>query len=133
MGTDEIRSNKNVVYRCTYQVVWCTKYRRDVLEDGADARLRHIALEVCTERDAPIHAMEIRPDQVRLFVSCDPQFGIHRLVKQIKARTSRALRQEFPQVKSRIPTLWTNSYFVATVGDAAQGSVEQYVADQRHA
>ena len=72
------------------------------------------------------------PDQVRLLVTCDPQYGIHRLVKQIKARSSRILRQEFPSLKTRMPTLWTNSYFVATVGGATLGVVEQYVDSQRN-
>jgi putative transposase len=71
------------------------------------------------------------PDHVHLLVSCDPQYGIHRLVKQIKGRSSRYIRQEFPAVRSRIPTLWTNSYFVATVGGATLEIVKQYVANQQ--
>jgi putative transposase len=73
------------------------------------------------------------PDHVHLLVSCDPQYGIHRLVKQIKGRSSRYIRQEFPAVRSRIPTLWTNSYFVATVGGATLDIVKQYVANQPNA
>jgi putative transposase len=66
-------------------------------------------------------------------VSCDPRYGIHRLVEQIKGRSSRYIRQEFPAVRSRIPTLWTNSYFVATVGGATLEIVKQYLANQRNA
>lgn len=130
---DEVRSNNSVVYRCTYRVVWCSKYRRKVIEGAVDTRLRQIVREVCTEHDAPIVELETMPDQVRLLVSCDPQYGIHRLVKQIKGRSSRHIRQEFPQVRSRIPTLWTNSYFVATVGGSTLEIVKQYVASQRNA
>jgi putative transposase len=130
---DEIRSNNNVVYRCTYHVVWCPKYRRNVIRDGVDVRLKQIIREVCAERDAPIIELETMPDHVHLLVSCDPQYGIHRLVKQIKGRSSRLLRQEFPSLKSRMPTLWTNSYFVATVGGATLQVVKQYVENQRNA
>lgn len=73
------------------------------------------------------------PDQVHPLVECDPQYGIHRLVKQIKARSSRLLRQEFPSLKSRLPTLWTNSYFVATVGEETFDTVKKYVENQRGA
>ena len=73
------------------------------------------------------------PDPVHLLVSCDPQSGIPRPVTQIKARSSRYIRQEFPAVRSRIPTLWTNSYFVATVGGAPLEIVKQYLANQRNA
>ena len=133
MGLDEIRSNNNVVYRCTFQVVWCPKYRRPVIAGPVDLRLKEIIREVCAERDAPIVEMETMPDQVHLLVTCDPQFGIHRLVKQIKGRSSRLLRQEFPSLKSKLPTLWTNSYFVATVGGSTLEVVKQYVENQRNA
>ena len=130
---DEIRSNNNVVYRCTFQVVWCPKYRRPVITGPVDLRLKEIIRQVCGEKDAPVVELETMPDHVHLLVTCDPQFGIHRLVKQIKGRSSRLLRQEFPSLKSKLPTLWTNSYFVATVGGATLEVVKQYVENQRNA
>ena len=129
---DEVRSNNNVVYRCHYHVVWCPKYRRRVIEGGVDVRLKEIVREVCAERRCDIIELETMPDHVHLLVSVDPQYGIHRLVKQVKGRSSRLLRQEFPSLKSRLPTLWTNSYFVATVGGAPLEIVKQYVENQRN-
>ena len=128
-----VRSNNNVVYRCAYHVVWCPKYRRQVIEEAVDARLKQIIHEVCAERECNLIELETMPDHVHLLVECDPQYGIHRLVKQIKGRSSRLLRDEFPSLRSRLPTLWTNSYFVATVGGAPLDVVKQYVADQRNA
>ncbi|WP_416904494.1 IS200/IS605 family transposase [Micromonospora echinospora] len=128
----EVRSNNNVVYRCHYHVVWCPKYRRKVIDGKVDERLKEIIREVCAERNAPIEAIETMPDHVHLLVVVDPQYGIHRLVKQIKGRSSRLLRQEFPHLKSRMPTLWTNSYFVATTGGATLEAVKRYVENQRN-
>ena len=128
-----VRSNNNVVYRCAYHVVWCPKYRRPVIEGAVDERLKQIIREVCAERECNLIELETMPDHVHLLVECDPQYGIHRLVKQIKGRSSRLLRDEFPSLRSRLPTLWTNSYFVATVGGAPLDVVKQYVADQRNA
>jgi putative transposase len=76
--------------------------------------------------------LETVPDHVHLLVGVDPQYGVHRLVKQIKGRSSRLLRQEFSSLRSRIPTLWTNSYFVATVGGAPLELIKRYVAEQRN-
>lgn len=129
---DEIKSNSNVVYRCHYHVVWCPKYRRRVIEGDVDTRLKELIREVCAERRCEIIEMETMPDHVHLLVSVDPQYGIHRLVKQVKGRSSRVLRQEFPALKSRLPTLWTNSYFIATVGGAPLEIVKQYVENQRN-
>ena len=128
----EVRSNNNVVYRCVYHVVWCPKYRRPVIEGAVDARLKQIIREVCAERECNIIELETMPDHVHLLVECDPQYGIHRLVKQVKGRSSRLLREEFPSLKRRLPTLWTNSYFVATVGGAPLEIVKQYVENQRN-
>ena len=133
MSVDEVRSNNNVAYRCTFQVVWCPKYRRPVLTGPVDERLKEIISEVCAEKDAPIIELETMPDHVHLLLTCDPQYGIHRLVKAIKGRSSRLLRQEFPSLRSRIPTLWTNSHFVATVAGATLEVVNRYVEDQRNA
>ena len=129
----KVRSNNNVVYRCAYHVVWCPKYRRPVIEGAVGERLKQIIREVCAERECNLIELETMPDHVHLLVECDPQYGIHRLVKQIKGRSSRVLRQEFDSLRSRLPTLWTNSYFVATVGGAPLGIIKQYVANQRNA
>jgi putative transposase len=64
-------------------------------------------------------------------VEVDPQFGIHKLVKAMKGRSSRVLRQEFPCLRSRLLTLWTNSYFVATVGGAPLSVIKPYVENQK--
>jgi len=127
----QIRSNNNITYRCYYHVVWCPKYRKPILKEGVDTRLKEIIQEVCQERSAEIEGLEILPDHVHLLVSIDPQYGIHRLVKQIKGRSSKILRQEFSQARTRVPTLWTNSYFVATAGGAPLQIIKQYVENQK--
>ncbi len=75
--------------------------------------------------------MEIMIDHVHLLVEIDPQFGVHKAVKRLKGASSRYLRQEFPHLKSRLPTLWTNSYFVATVGGAPLDVIKQYIQNQK--
>jgi putative transposase len=127
-----MRSNNKVSFVCKYHVVWCPKYRRQVLVKGADIRLKAIIREVCRERSAELIEVEVMPDHVHLLVEVDPQFGIHRLVKAIKGRSSRLLRQEFPQCRTRLPSLWTNSYFVSTVGGAALAIIKKYIEHQKH-
>jgi putative transposase len=126
------KSNRNVYYSCKYHVVFCPKYRRKVLVEGIAQRLEEIIREVCQEHEAQILSLEAMPDHVHLLVECDPQFGIHRLVRHIKGRSSRLLRQEFPVLKGKLPTLWTNSYFVSTVGGAPLSVIKQYIENQKH-
>ena len=98
----EYKSNRNVVYSCKYHVVWCPKYRRKVLVNGVDTRLKELIREVCEENRIEVIEMEIMPDHVHLLMEVDPQFGIHKAVKLIKGRTSRILRQEFSWLRSRL-------------------------------
>lgn len=125
------KSNRNVFYSCKYHIVWCPKYRRKVLVEGIVERLTQIIGEVCQEYQAEVLSLEVMPDHVHLLVECDPQFGIHRLVRLIKGRSSRLLRQEFPVLKRKLPTLWTNSYFVSTVGGAPLSVIKQYIENQK--
>ena len=113
------KSNNNVVYSCKYHVVWCPKYRRKVLTNGVDVRLKELLTEYAANRSVDILEMEIMPDHVYMLLEVDPQFGIHKAVKSFKGYTSRILRQEFPCFKTKMPTLWTNSYFVSTVAPGA--------------
>jgi putative transposase len=102
-----------------------------VLVNGVDDRLKEIIQSVCTESAAEILALAVMPEHVHLLVEVDPQYGIHRLVRAIKGRSSRLLRQEYPWLKSRLPTLWTHSYFVSTVGGAPLEVVKQYIENQK--
>ena len=108
------KSNRNVYYSCKYHIVWCPKYRRKVLIE------------------AEVLSLDIQSDHVHLPVECDPHFGIHRLVRLIKGRSSRFLRQEFPVLKRKLLTLWKNSYFVSTVGGAPLSVMKQYIEKQKH-
>lgn len=127
----EYKSNNNVVYSCKYHVIWCPKYRRKVLEGLVAERLEELIRDVASDRQSEILELEIMPDHVHLLIEVDPQFGIHRLIKQIKGTTSRLLRQEFPKIKSRLPTLWSNSYFVSTVGGAPLSVIKKYIEQQK--
>ncbi|NLD88063.1 MAG: IS200/IS605 family transposase [Clostridiales bacterium] len=126
----EYKSNNNVVYSCKYHVVWCPKYRRKVLVDDIAVRLKELIREEAEALSADIIEMEVMPDHVHLLIEVDPQFGIHRAVKHIKGKTSFVLRNEFKSLTTRLPSLWTNSYFVSTVGGAPLAVIKQYIENQ---
>jgi putative transposase len=112
-----------------------------VLVNGVDERLKEIVRQTAQEFQAAVIELEITPalacgasvpDHVHLLCEVDPQFGIHRLVRYLKGWSSHLLRQEFSWLRSRLPTLWTNSYFVATVGGAPLADIKQYLEDQKN-
>lgn len=128
----EYKSSNNVIYSCKYHVVFCPKYRRSVLVNGVDVHLKELIQQTCEQLNVEIIEMEIMPDHVHLLLEVNPQFGIHKAVKQIKGHSSRILREEFPWLKSRIHSLWTNSYFVSTVGGAPLAAMKQYIENQKY-
>jgi len=125
------KSNNNIVYSCKYHVVWCPKYRRKVLVGDIEARLKELIEQTCIEIKVDIIEMEIMPDHVHLLIEVDPQYGIHKAIKLIKGRSSFYLRKEFKSLTTRLPTLWTNSYFVSTVGGAPLSVIKQYIENQK--
>jgi REP-associated tyrosine transposase len=124
-------SNHNIVSICRYHVVFCPKYRRKVLTPPIDERLKTILAEQIERWRQELIELKVVPDHVHLLVGCDPQFGIHRLVKLLKGHSSHALRAEFPALKRRLPSLWTNNYFVATVGEVTLTTLNRYVESQK--
>lgn len=131
MDNIRYKSNNNIVYSCKYHVVWCPKYRRKVLVGKIETRLKEVVQDTCDKLSVEIIEMEIMPDHVHLLLEVDPQFGIHKAIKQIKGVSSRILRQEFKELRTKIPTLWTNSYFVSTVGGAPLEVIKQYIESQK--
>lgn len=125
------KSKNKVVYSCKYHVVWCSKYRRKVLTDGIDTRLKDLVQSICAEINTEIFELEIQPDYVHLLLEVDPQYGINKAVRHIKGTTSHILRSEFPSLRSRLPTLWTTAYFVSTVGNTPLSEIRQYIEDQK--
>ncbi len=128
---NKYKSNKNIIYYCKYHVVWCPKYRRKVLIDDVANSLKEMIVEICSINQAELIELEIMPDHVHLLVDVDPQFGIHKLIKLIKGRTSRELRSKYPFLKTKLPTLWTNSYFVSTAGGTPFSAIKQYIENQK--
>ena len=125
------KSNNNIVYSCKYHIVWCPKYRRKILVGNVEARLKELIVESCINMNVDIIEMEIMPDHVHILIEVDPQFGVHKVVKNIKGKTSKILRDEFPELKTKLPTLWTNSYFISTIGGAPLEVVKQYIESQK--
>ena len=128
--TTKYKSNNNVVYSCKYHVIWCSKYRRKVLVGDVAKRLKDLVYQVSSDLNVDIIEVETDKDHIHILVEVDPQFGVNKFIKISKGRTSRILRHEFSHLVSRLPTLWTKSYFVSTVGGAPLSVIKQYIENQ---
>src|SRR5580700_180514 len=125
------RVSAGAVYSLKYHFVWCPKYRKPVLVGKVEKRLRQLLYQKAKELDAEIHALEIRPDHVHMFVESDPRLAPAHIAAQFKGFTSHELREEFPWLKSRMPTLWSRSYYLGSVGTVSESTVRRYIANQK--
>jgi putative transposase len=118
------------VHRIGLHLVWCPKYRRPVLGDRVADRLRSLIQAKCAERGWTVQALEVMPDHVHLFVRTGPDASPALVAHQCKGFTSRVLRAEFPHLRSRLPTLWSKSYLVTSVGRVSEAAIRRYIAEQ---
>jgi putative transposase len=131
MGTKRWTTSNKAVYNIGYHLIWCPKYRRKVLVDKVASRLRELFLETSTNLGVTIETVEIMPDHVHLFVKAPPTLAPHYIVQQLKGKSSRRLREELPHLKSRLPTLWTRSYYFESVGHISESTIRKYIEDQK--
>ena len=126
------RTTCNAVYACQYHIVWCPKYRRRVLVGPVESAFKAILPAICERLGVEIIESEVMPDHVHLLVSIPSPVPLGDVIRRLKGASSRNLRQQFPMLR-RMPSLWTNSTFVATVGGAPLAVVQQYVRNQKAA
>jgi len=132
MSNDKYTHKNGIVYLNQYHVIFCPKYRRKVLVGDIEKDLRQIFYDIAKDNDIEIKALEIMPDHVHMFISFDPRQHIHKIIQQFKGKSSRILREKYPSLKSRLPSLWTRSYFCCTVGHISEGAVMQYIENQKN-
>ena len=118
-------------YACEYHIIWCTKYRRSALSDEIQARFKELVLESEEKYGFIVRALETMADHVHLLISIPPTESVGIMVGKIKGMTAKVLREEFPHLKSRLPNLWTRSYFVASTGSVTLEALKRYVASQK--
>ncbi len=124
-------SSNTSVHFMNHHFVWYPKYRRKVIVDYVETRLQDIIRNNARENNREIIAPETMPDHVHLFIKADPTVAPNNIIARIKGRSSRILRNEFPALRSRLPTLWTRSYFVSTHLHVSSEAIKRYVEEQK--
>ncbi|PSL43231.1 putative transposase [Salsuginibacillus halophilus] len=130
--TTDYTHKKGIVYKHQFHVIFCPKYRRKVLVDDVANDLTEIFYQIAEEKEITIKSLEIMPDHVHMFIEFDPRRMLHKVIKDFKGISSRILREKHPQLKSRLPNLWTRSYFSCTVGHISEETVREYIKNQKN-
>jgi len=125
------KHNPGCVYNIKFHLVWCPKYRRSVLTPKIASRLKELLYTKAKELKIDLEAIEVMPDHVHAFVTAYPTDAIQHIVNQLKGYSSRILRMEFPELRSKLPCLWSRSYYAGTVGYVSEAAVRKYIEGQK--
>jgi putative transposase len=131
MGSTRYRKHAGAVSSLHYHFVWCPKYRRKVLTGAIAERLNELLAEKAAELGVDIQGLSVMPDHVHLFVAAAPTDAPQYLANQFKGYTSRLLREQFPDLKSRLPSLWSRSYYVGSAGHVSASTNQKYIEEQK--
>ena len=126
----DYRITNKTIYSCQYHVIWCTKYRRKVLDIQIQGRLKQLIREKQEAYGYHIREVETQPEHVHLLIEIPPTHSVDKMVGKIKGYTSKVLREEYPSLKSRLPSLWTRSKFVSSCGGVTLQVIKDYIESQ---
>lgn len=125
------RHTNTTVSLINYHFVFCPRYRRKIfLIPNVEERFKELVNLKCKELNIEIIAIECDKDHTYMFVNCLPILSPSDIMQQIKGYTSKILRTEFIQL-SKMPSLWTRSYFVSTAKTVCSETIKKYVESQK--
>lgn len=128
---NEYVHKNGIVYKNQFHIIFSPKYRKPVLTGNVEKRLKEILYEEAEQMNVDIKALEIMPDHVHMFIEFDPRLMLHKVIKRFKGTSSHILREEFPFLKSSMPSLWTRSYFSCSVGHISEETITKYIESQK--
>lgn len=125
------KRTRHSAYNINYHFVWIPKFRRKILVDRLAVRLEELIREKTTELGGEVFNLTVMPDHVHLFCSFPPTIAPYQIMHRLKGYTAHELREEFPYLKSRLPNLWTRSYYVGTAGNVSAATIQRYIDEQK--
>lgn len=128
----EYKTNNHSNYSCQYHIIFCPKYRRKILVDGIDEKVKELFYEYQNELEYEVLDLEVMPDHVHALLDIPPTVTIANLIGNLKGKIAHQLRKEFPYLKTRLPSVWTRSYFVSSVGAVTLEVVKKYIDNQKN-
>ena len=129
----ELQRNTHYVFRLVYHFVWIPKYRHKVFSEPYRGAMKSIIQKIGYDYDIDIVELEIPEDHIHMVVRSVPKTSPSDIMQVVKSISAREFFKLYPDVKRRYfwgGKLWTQSYFVETIGNATEDTIRKYVQDQ---
>jgi len=132
---NEYKSSNHCKYLVQYHLIWCPKFRYNVLKGNVEEALKRILAEICNKYEYKILELEVMADHIHIFISAKPTVAPTDIVRTLKSITAIQLFKKFPALKkfySRCGSLWSKGYFVSTIGKVSAETIQRYIQEQKN-
>jgi putative transposase len=123
-------------YLCQYHIIWCPKYRFNVLKGDIVEELKNKIFKEIEERyKYEILEQEIMEDHIHLFVGVKPSVAPLDIVRTFKSISGIELFKRFPNLKifyGKCGSMWSNGKFISSIGEISEGTVRKYIKEQKN-
>ena len=128
----EYKKGSHSTYYLKYHVIWCTKYRYEILTGEVGIRTRELIRQIASRNEIKIEKGHVGKDHIHLLIEVPPVLSISKVMQYLKGASSRKLLDEFGTLKKRYwgQHIWARGYFVTTVGNINEDQIKEYIENQ---
>lgn len=128
------KSLKHTKYLIQYHIVWCPKFRYNVINGNIETSLKSIVQSICNQYEFNLIEIETMPDHIHLFIAAKPTISPTRIVQILKSISAIELFKSYPRLKrfyNRSGHLWSKGYFISTIGNVSAETIKKYIQNQK--
>ena len=132
--SDKYNTLNHCKFLLQYHIIWCPKFRFNVLKNGIDESLKSILFKISDRYGYEIKEIEVMPDHIHIFISTKPTVAPTDVVRTLKSISAIELFKQYPELKkfySRCGSLWSKGYFASSVGNVSEETVRRYIQEQK--
>lgn len=126
----DTQTGRHSVYSLQYHLVFCTKYRKNLLNEKISNALKEQIDRIAEKKDIEVLNKETAGDHIHILFRAKPTTNLSKTINSIKGATSRTLRKDFPELKEKADSLWSPAYFLASTGEVTLDQLKEYVEGQ---
>lgn len=122
--------SSSAVYEINYHIVWCTKYRNQVMTDEVKQFMDDQIRTIADSKEWTVIELEVMPEHIHLFLSAPPFVAPTDIVKVMKGVTAKRVFEKFPQLRRRKfwgTHMWSPSYYIGTHGNVSAETIKKYI------